>query len=227
VDRLLSLIVERVTGVEDTLGTVLGGIADIGAELDVIGHRLGQSEHLEHTGHTHGEKMNATHADVAASTPSNKQRGLGESQVGEPITDFASPTGPQNLVVRDIGEPRGSGLRRNIFVQDEQSSRSGHGKAAGGAGGTRGGSREAPIAIRVHTNPRMRIQPFAQRVLGLESPAGGGTSNAVGSPNEAPPAYKYKDPPGYDVQDFGPSSNTGFTPPILHPKKIGVSFWLV
>lgn len=44
VDRLLSLIVEHVRGVEDTLGTVLGGIADIGAELDVIGHRLGQKE---------------------------------------------------------------------------------------------------------------------------------------------------------------------------------------
>jgi hypothetical protein len=82
VDRLLSFIVERVTGVEDTLGTVLGGIADIGAELDVIGHHLGQSEDGKHTWHTHGEMMKATHADVAASTPSNMQRCLGESQVG-------------------------------------------------------------------------------------------------------------------------------------------------
>jgi hypothetical protein len=82
-------------------------------------------------------------------------------RLGEPLTDFGYPTGPQNISVRDIGEPRGSGLRHPIVVDDDQSSHSGHGKAACGAGGTRVKSCEAPIAARVHTNPRMRLIPFA------------------------------------------------------------------
>lgn len=221
VDRLLSLIVERVTGVEETLGTVLGGIADIGAELDVIGHRLGQSEDGEHTYHTYGGLMKETHPDVAASTPSNRHRCLGESHVGEPLTDKGSPTSPQNVSVRDTGGARG-GLRHPIVVDDDRSSHSGHGKAACGASGLH----VAPIAARVHANPRMRLPPFAQRVLGLESPAKGATETAEASPKQAPHATKYKDPPGYeDVADFGASRDTGITPPILHPKKIGVSFW--
>jgi hypothetical protein len=99
-------------------------------------------------------------------------------------------------------------------VDDDQSSHSGHGKATGGAGGTRVRSREAPIAARVHANPRMRLLPFAQRVLGLESPARGGTETAEASPKQAPHATRYKDPPSYeDVADFGPSRDPEFTPP--------------
>jgi hypothetical protein len=145
---------------------VLGGIVDIGAELDVIGHRLGQKEDGVQTWHKN-EEMKETHVNVATSTPSNMQQCLGESQVGELPTYFGSPTGPQNVSVQHTGKPQGSGLGHPLVVDDDQSSHSSHGKAAGGMHVR---SRTSPIAARVQTHPWMRVIPFAQRILGATLP---------------------------------------------------------
>lgn len=63
---------ERVARVEDTLGTVLGGVADIGAELVVIADRLCLKEDGVQTSPKNKE-MKDTNVDVATSTPSNWQ----------------------------------------------------------------------------------------------------------------------------------------------------------
>lgn len=134
--------------------------------------------------------------DVATFTLSNRQQCLGESHVGELPADFGSPTGPQNVSVQHTGEPRVSGLGHPIVVDDDQSSHSGHGKAACGM---RVRSRNSPIAARVHTHPRMRVIPFAQRILGVQSPARGGTATAEASPKWAPYASKYGKSPPYPL----------------------------
>jgi hypothetical protein len=142
------------------------------------------------------------------------------------LTDLRYPTGPQNVSVCDTGEPWGSGLGHPIVVDDDQSSHSGHDKATCGACSMRVRSREAPIAARVHANPQMRLLPFAQRVLGLESPARGGTETVEASPKHAPHTTRYKDPPSYeDVVDFGPSRDPEFTPPLLASKENWGKFW--
>lgn len=208
---------ERVARVEDTLGTVLGGVADIGAELVVIADRLCLKEDGVQTSPKNKE-MKDTNVDVATSTPSNWQHCGGESHEGELPADFGSPTGPQHVSTQHTGTPLGSGLQHPIVVDTDQSSHSAHGKAAGGEPVK---SRDSAIGARVHTQPRMRVKPFAQRILGAASPTIGGTATAESSDNPHPCARIYNDPPG--SADFGSALEPEFAPPLLRPKKIGVN----
>lgn len=77
-----------------------------------------------------------------------------------------------------------------------------------------------PLAARVHANPRQRVVPLYGK-LPLARPP-----KVTKEPKTEPPKYRpiYKDPPGYeDVEDFGPTSETQYTGPVLKPRKSSVS----
>ena len=238
VDRMLSLLVKRIEGVEETMHEkvgkrieaveetmheVVGGMSNIMDELEVIRRHVCVDTGVQ----TMNNEVNvqARRVFVATSTPSNAQQCNSQSNVGDAVVDVATPSSPQKPVGPHPVEPlRPSTSRPFVVDLENMSSRSDDNNATGV-----GKKIMDSPAARVHSNPRQRVVPCVRKSLGWAATAGKeestGTHGAVTPvpPNPIPYAPKYKDPPGYDqASDFGEADEPSFKPPTLKPRKKGV-----
>ena len=206
---MLGILLTHVTGVESN---VMGGISKVLNELETIGHHVRIKSGVQ-----------PAHVLAATSTPSDpNQKSPSQGTVGDGAGEVATPLSEQKRPVQHTSGAQGAELEQPILV-DDLSSHSRDNKATSDG---RICTRDSP-AGRVHSQPQMRVVPFADRLLGVASPASIGEASAsvVGKPT--PSATKYKDPPGYEgVTDFGCIVEPYFKPPTLVPKKIGVSGYL-
>lgn len=124
VDRMLSLLVTRVAGVEETMDNVVGGISNIMWELDVIGRYVRKNAAVQRS--TNIVHMQATHVDVATSTPFEWQQCNNQTNIGDVVVDVATPSCPQKQSVPHPDEPlRGTAARPIPVDLENMSSRSG------------------------------------------------------------------------------------------------------
>ena len=192
VDRMLSLLVTRVAGVEETMDNVVGGISNIMWELDVISRYVRKNAAVYTS--TNIVHVQATHVDVATSTPFEWQQCNNQSNVGNVVVDVATPLCPQKQSVLHPDEPLHGTAARPIPVDlENMSSRSRDNPT------TRNGRKciaDSP-ATRVHSQPRLRVVLCSITLIAVPAPTGD-------TPNLVPYAPKYKDPPDYDnAANFG------------------------
>jgi hypothetical protein len=82
---MLNLLLTCVIDIEDTLVNVVGGIANISKELEVIGRHTSKDV----GGHTNKNTidMNATHVDVGTNTPSGWLQCVSQNNVGDHVVE--------------------------------------------------------------------------------------------------------------------------------------------
>ena len=129
VDRMFGLLVNQIAGVEDTMGTGVGGISNILLELDVMRRHFRRNAKIQTTDDV--VEMPLTHVDVVVSTPSKWQQCVNQNNVANIVTDLGTPLCPQKHSVPHTHEARGAELVHIIFVEDDASSYSGDNKAIG------------------------------------------------------------------------------------------------
>ena len=215
---MLGILDRRVAIVEDRLGSVVDGIAKIIAELGARSHGCGKDVEARTSAHI----RNMSHAPVhdATTTPSQQQQGESPQQAGGMDAEKPSSPRPAKQSNADDVDDRGAILDLPIVVGDDASS-SGGNKGCNMEGSP---SKGAVISKRVHANSRQRVVPFAGSLYGPQprmAPAGAreGTGFYV-----APHAPKQKDPCGYaGGTDSARTLEPAFVPPVLEPKRSGVS----
>ena len=220
--RMLNLLLTHVAGVEDTLGNVVGGIANIRGELEVIWRHVSKDA----GGHTNKNTvdMDAAHVDVGTDTPSGWQQCVSQDNVGDTVVEVATPSCPQPQLSPQPAAPPGTELGHPMVVDlDNGSSQSEDTKSKGDGpwNCTPSPLSTTPnlVGKRVHTQSRARVVPCARQLLGVAAGAGKGKASAGATPAPISCAPRYTDPPGYaGITDFGMSKEPYFKPPVLQPK---------
>lgn len=220
---MLRILDRRVAIVEDRLGSVVDGIAKIIAELGARSHGCGKDVEARTSAHI----RNMSHAPVhdATTTPSQQQQGESPKQAGGMDAEKPSsprPTCPAKQSNADDVDDRGAILDHPIVVGDDASS-SGGNKGCNMEGSP---SKGAVIPKRVHANPRQRVVPFAGSLNGPQPRVAPAVAREGTGFYVAPHAPMQKDPSGYaGGTDSGRTLEPAFVPPVLEPKRSGVSIF--
>ena len=218
-DRTLSVILKRVTGVEDAIGSVAANVSNIAEELRAARRKQRDDGRGQVPGNV--DQSQDPHMNVATSHPSDWQHCLSQSNAGDMVEDVTTPNCAEKEPTPHAVHLPGTKANSPVFVDLENTS-------------NQSADDNAPVDLRnrtpesrgkrVHSQPRQRVVPCAKRLLGV--PATPASTESSGDPSPPPPACarRYKDPPGYhNLRDFGVTEEPYPKPPLLQPKTHGVS----
>ena len=219
-DRTLDLILKRVNSVEDSMGTVAGGISNIMGELEVMGRVL--REKAVATPPAGADHMQVPHTNAATSDPSDWHQDLSQSNAGDMADAIPTQNSPRKEPPPSALQPPGTGATRPIVVdtiaisdESEDNNDENH---------LRNRTPESLIAKRVHSQPRQRVVPCAKTLLCAGGKAQNGETSAEEAPSRTACTIRYRDPPGYsNARDAGSGEEDTCKPPLLQPKTHGVS----
>ena len=211
-DKKLGMLAERTTVVADTVDNVVGGISVVLWELEAIGRYVRETVRMHAASNI--AHVQSTRAGVGTSIPAGGQQFKTQSNEGVLKPDGGSPSCPKRELDPCAEEPVGdSPTPTNVVDLDNMPSGSGDIPPTNNA-------RDCIVnspSTRVQTQSRLRVVACKKTVL-----SAGATVAATH--DKAVHASKYKDPPGYDdVEDFGHSKEPSYRPPILKPRRNGVS----
>lgn len=215
-NRLLSLIMNRVTGIEDAVGIVGGDIAIIKHRLQDEGRHANKDDKDQSCSTT--VPIQGHCVNEGTTNPKDSQQCASQTKVGETLEHTEVPVcNVQHELAQAVVTPS-SGHMPAVVV--EISSESGDENAAVDDRKRTSGS----IVQRLHSQPRLRIVPCAKKLKGVTDTARKRPPSAGANPNSVPNVPRYRDPPGYDdVRDFGGPQEPYCKPPALQPKTNGVS----
>lgn len=207
VEKLLGALDQKVSTVEASLATALEGIRNILSELCEIKRNLRKGAGAGTTDDLEGRA--AVGDKARTSSPPHCQVPVKTEKGGDnSLTDSQS----------DV--PRGATVSNPVVVQDDASS---HSEEEFRVRSRICCSQDGP-GRRVHTNPRMRVQPFEGTLPFCLPRASKDETELDPSVAPNPRTPKYRDPAGYeDVADFGRTTEPKVKLPVLSPRKNSVS----
>lgn len=219
VDRTLGLILRRIASAEAAFVSFKGGIADIMKELKGMGRTIREDPEGRQPANT--VHMQAAHGNVATSHAAEAQQGLSHNNECDMVEVVTTPNCRHNNPPAEEAEPSPADDNRPVIVDLVNTS-----DQSGDDNGADEFRTRTPVSEgrRVHSQPRLRVVPCAQRILGVAGTARTADTRAATSPIPTARSPRYKDPPGYDdVRDFGEGEEALYKPPLLQPKTHGVS----
>ena len=216
--KMLAMLDSRVAGVESTIATALGRISDILSQMCEKKHHFGVDGELRRSGHVVDMRMSP--GAVCTATPTNSAlRGTEQKDVGG-VADVRSHSKGEKESVPVTARPRDASVAaaRKMPADDDSYSAEHSRRCA------RSSPTGEPPAKRVSRVPRMRAQPPQGNLAVARTPQSREKAARSDSTDATPTPPRYRDPTGYEnVTDFGMTSPTKVTVPILQPRRHAVS----
>lgn len=214
VERMLALILTRVAGVEDAVGNLASGIATTVGEK---GRNVVNEANVQ--GYSSTVPLQDERVDVATSNAHAGRQCASHSNQGDTVEDCTTPLGAEiQQNPQPVQHPRTETNMEILVNLDTESDQSRDIAAVECRKRT-----PESHAKRVHSQPRQRVVPCNRQLLGVPATTPNEDPTHVATPNPIQRAPRYKDPPGYDATDFGVSAEPSNEPPLLQPRKNGVS----
>ena len=219
VDRVLAMLLNQVAGVEDAVGQVCEGIANIMGELEVMGRNASKYARVHSPSTT--VHLEADGLNVGTSNLFEREQCGSQSNGAHGVDAVKTPECPTEQVQPEVERTPRKRMNSPILVDLDTLSNGSEEKTTPSEACDRTPDSRGK---RVHCQPRLRAVPCARKLLVGASTVTIGDGGA--GPHRSPTTYapRYRNPPGYNnVTDFGASDEPYFKPPALQPKTNGVS----
>lgn len=217
-DKKLGLILDRVAELHNAVHSAAGGVASMEGELKAIGRNLREGSKSRTPINTDDD--GSPRRNITTSNHSDWRQCLSQSNECDMVEVAGTPKCPQMKTTPPPAEVYGTEARRPIIVDLENTPDPIVDRSATAEPRTR---TPESLAKRVHSQPRLRVVPCSNRMLGVACTEETEKGNAVASPSQTLYQPRYKDPPGYErARDFG-TGEPMYKPPLLQPKTHGVS----
>ena len=220
--RRLAMLEDRVGGIEATMATALGKLTSILSELSAIKRFYCSEAGVHRT--VSGNDRGIPRDDPGPSTLPDRRQCERQKDAREGVPLTSSPSMRQKQTTPQSAErPHAASVDPPPLNQDDVSTHSVRNNRVGGIGSLP----QSPLPKPVYSNADMKVSPVGSGLAVPRPPACKEKAPVTATRAGATPATRYKDPPGYeDVSDFGCTSDSACSVPVLQPRKSSVSYYV-